>query len=51
MNYTTVGEDIAKSAMQLHWVEPVTEKIINKAVNRATFLGRSELRARDANEV
>lgn len=38
MNYTTVGVDIAKSVMQLHWVEPETGEIINKPVKRAAFL-------------
>jgi transposase len=38
MNYTTVGVDIAKAVMQLHWVEPATGEIINKPVKRAVFL-------------
>jgi transposase len=38
MNYTTVGVDIAKSVMQLHWVDPHSGEIINKAVKRAAFL-------------
>lgn len=38
MNYTTVGVDIAKSVMQLHWVDPETGEIINKPVKRAAFL-------------
>ncbi|WP_168787907.1 IS110 family transposase [Paraburkholderia aromaticivorans] len=38
MNHTTVGVDIAKSVMQLHWVEPETGEIINKPVKRAAFL-------------
>jgi transposase len=37
VKYTTVGVDIAKSVMQLHWVEPETGEIINKPVKRATF--------------
>ena len=38
MNYTTVGVDIAKSVMQLHWVDPETGEIINKPVKRVAFL-------------
>jgi transposase len=38
MNYTTVGVDIAKSVMQLHWVCPETGEIINRSVKRAAFL-------------
>lgn len=38
MNYTTVGVDIAKSVMQLHWVEAETGEIINKPVKRGAFL-------------
>ncbi|MFM0085255.1 IS110 family transposase [Paraburkholderia sediminicola] len=38
MNYTTVGVDIAKSVMQLHWVDPDTGEIVNKAIKRAAFL-------------
>jgi len=38
MNYTTVGVDIAKSVMQLHWIEPATGEIMNKPVKRAVFL-------------
>ncbi|MBU7442653.1 IS110 family transposase [Paraburkholderia fungorum] len=38
MNYMTVGVDIAKSVMQLHWVEAETGEIINKPVKRGAFL-------------
>ena len=38
MNSTTVGVDIAKSVMQLHWVDPETGEIINKPVKRVAFL-------------
>nr|WP_253958996.1 IS110 family transposase [Paraburkholderia fungorum] len=34
----TVGVDIAKSVMQLHWVEAETGEIINKPVKRGAFL-------------
>jgi len=37
-NYTTVGVDIAKSVMQLHWMDPETGEIINKPVKRVAFL-------------
>jgi transposase len=38
VNYMTVGVDIAKSVMQLHWVEAETGEIINKPVKRGAFL-------------
>ncbi|TCG07405.1 IS110 family transposase [Paraburkholderia steynii] len=38
MNYTAVGVDIAKSVFQVHWVDPHTVEVINKAVRRDRFL-------------
>jgi transposase len=38
MNYTTVGVDIAKNVMQMHWVEPETGEVINRSIKRAGFL-------------
>lgn len=38
MSYTTVGVDIAKNVMQMHWVEPETGEVINRSIKRAAFL-------------
>jgi len=38
MSYTTVGVDIAKNVMQMHWVEPGTGEVINRSIKRAAFL-------------
>jgi transposase len=38
MKHTTVGVDIAKSVIQLHWVEPDTGEIVSRQIKRATFL-------------
>ncbi|SIT38091.1 transposase (fragment) [Paraburkholderia ribeironis] len=33
----SVGTDIAKSVMQVHWVDPETGEIVNRPVKRAAF--------------
>jgi transposase len=38
MNHTAVGVDIAKSVFQVHWVDPSTGEVVNKAVKRDKFL-------------
>ena len=38
MKLTTVGVDIAKSVMQLHYVDAETGEIVNKPVKRVAFL-------------
>ena len=38
MTHTIVGVDIAKSVMQVHWVDPETGEIVNRPVKRAAFL-------------
>jgi hypothetical protein len=38
MKITTVGVDIAKNVIQLHWVDPDTGEIVSKPVKRAAFL-------------
>jgi transposase len=38
MKHTTVGVDIAKNVIQLHWVDHDTGEIENKPVKRAAFL-------------
>ena len=38
MKHTTVGVDIAKSMMQLHYIDTETGEIVNKPVKRAAFL-------------
>lgn len=38
MTHTIVGVDIAKSVMQVHWVDPETGEIVNRPVKRAVFL-------------
>jgi transposase len=38
VNYTTVGVDIAKNVMQMHWVDPDTGEIVNRSIKRAAFL-------------
>ncbi len=38
MKHTTVGVDIAKSVIQLHWVEPDTGEIVSRQIKRAAFL-------------
>ncbi|AEA65649.1 IS110 family RNA-guided transposase [Burkholderia gladioli] len=38
MNHTTVGVDIAKNVMQLHYIDAETGEIVNKPVKRAAFL-------------
>ncbi|USX06616.1 IS110 family transposase [Paraburkholderia fungorum] len=38
MNHTAVGVDIAKSVFQVHWVDPYTGEVVNKAVKRDKFL-------------
>lgn len=40
-----VGIDIAKSAVQVHYVDPETGDIANKPVKRAKFLEFRPLRA------
>lgn len=36
--YTTVGVDIAKNVVQLHWVDAGTSEIVKKQIKRAAFL-------------
>jgi transposase len=38
MKHTTVGVDIAKNVIQLHWVDPDSGEIVNKSIKRAVFL-------------
>ncbi|ACA92072.1 MULTISPECIES: IS110 family transposase [Burkholderia cepacia complex] len=38
MKHTTVGVDIAKNVMQLHYIDAETGEIVNKPVKRAAFL-------------
>ena len=38
MSYTTVGVDIAKNVMQMHWVEPETGEVISRSIKREAFL-------------
>ncbi|WP_438394121.1 IS110 family transposase [Caballeronia sp. DA-9] len=38
MKHTTVGVDITKNVIQLHWVDLDTGEIVNKPVKRAVFL-------------
>jgi transposase len=38
MKQTTVGVDIAKNVIQLHWVDPDSDEIVNKPIKRAVFL-------------
>lgn len=38
MNVTPVGIDIAKSVFQVHYVDPETGEVLNKAVKRAQLL-------------
>jgi transposase len=38
MSDTTVGVDIAKNVMQMHWVEPETGEVFNRSIKRAAFL-------------
>lgn len=38
MKHLTVGADIAKSVMQLHYIDAETGEIVNKPVKRAVFL-------------
>jgi Transposase and inactivated derivatives len=38
MTHTIVAVDIAKSMMQIHWVDPETGEVVNKALKRAAFL-------------
>ncbi|WP_250488330.1 MULTISPECIES: IS110 family transposase [unclassified Caballeronia] len=38
MNCTAVGVDIAKTVFQVHYIDPETGEIVNKAVKRAKFL-------------
>lgn len=38
MNRMVVGADIAKNVIQLHYVDPETGEVINKAVKRTSFL-------------
>ncbi len=35
---TIVGVDIAKNVMQVHWVNPGTGEIVNRAIKRTAFL-------------
>lgn len=42
MKLTTVGVDIAKSVMQLHYVDAETGEIVNKPVKRVAFLEHRE---------
>jgi transposase len=35
---TIVGVDIAKNVMQVHWVNPETGEVVNRAIKRAAFL-------------
>jgi hypothetical protein len=39
MPLTTVGVDIAKNVIQLHYIDAETGEIINKPIKRAVFLG------------
>jgi transposase len=45
MNLTTVGVDIAKNVIQLHYIDAETGEIINKPVKRAVFLEQFANRA------
>ncbi|MDR5799128.1 MULTISPECIES: IS110 family transposase [Caballeronia] len=45
MNVTPVGIDIAKSVFQVHYVDPETGEVVNKAVKRAQLLGHFANRA------
>ncbi|NUX59157.1 transposase, partial [Paraburkholderia sp. JPY418] len=38
MNPIPVGSDIAKSVIQVHWVDPKSGEVINKAIRRDPFL-------------
>ncbi|CAD6563252.1 IS110 family transposase IS884 [Paraburkholderia sabiae] len=38
MNSMAVGVDIAKSVLQVHYVDPETAEIVNKPIKRAKFL-------------
>lgn len=38
MTHTIVGVDIAKSVMQIHWVDPETGEVVNRPVKRSAFL-------------
>ncbi|RQS42157.1 IS110 family transposase [Burkholderia sp. Bp8986] len=38
MKLTPVGVDIAKNVIQVHWVDPDTGEIVNKAIKRGRFL-------------
>ncbi|SAK99232.1 transposase [Caballeronia temeraria] len=38
MNYTTVGVDIAKNVMQMHWIDPDTGEVVNRSIKRTAFL-------------
>ncbi len=38
MTHTIVGVDIAKSVMQIHWVDPETGEVVNRPLKRAAFL-------------
>jgi transposase len=38
MKHTTVGVDIAKNVIQLHWVDPASGAIVNKSIKRAVLL-------------
>ena len=38
MTHTIVGVDIAKSVMQIHWVNPETGEVVNKPLKRPAFL-------------
>jgi transposase len=38
MKHTTVGVDIAKNVMQLHYIDAETGEIVNKPIKRAVFL-------------
>jgi hypothetical protein len=47
VNYTTVGVDIAKNVMQMHWVDPDTGEIVNKSIKRSAFLEPRTVSDRD----
>jgi transposase len=38
MKLTTVGVDIAKNVIQLHYIDAETGEIVNRPVKRAAFL-------------
>lgn len=46
MKHTTVGVDIAKSLMQIHYIDAETGEILNKPVRRVAFLEHFANRAR-----